>query len=87
MAAENWDDNAGPVEAEVPEIHLFGRWSCDEVQVSDISLTVRIQQNNQNLEDNVIVQLLKSHWTLWVNSIVQRSTLRVSQLIKQITNY
>ena len=38
MAAENWDD--APVVAEVPEIKLFGKWSADEVQVSDISLTV-----------------------------------------------
>lgn len=26
--------------AELPEIKLFGRWSCDEVSVSDISLAV-----------------------------------------------
>ena len=38
MAAENWDD--APAVAEVPEIKLFGKWSADEVQVSDISLTV-----------------------------------------------
>ena len=37
-AVENWDDT--PVVAEVPEIKLFGKWSADEVQVSDISLTV-----------------------------------------------
>lgn len=28
-----------PAAAELPEIQLFGRWSCEEVQVSDISLT------------------------------------------------
>ena len=28
--------------AEMPEIKLFGRWSSDDVQVSDISLTVSI---------------------------------------------
>lgn len=27
--------------AELPEIKLFGRWSCDDVQVSDMSLQVR----------------------------------------------
>lgn len=27
---------------ELPEIKLFGRWSCDDVQVSDISLAVSI---------------------------------------------
>jgi small subunit ribosomal protein S5e len=37
--SENWDETAVPAEAEVPEVHLFGRWSCDEVSVSDISLT------------------------------------------------
>lgn len=26
--------------AELPDIKLFGRWSCDEVQVSDMSLQV-----------------------------------------------
>lgn len=26
--------------AELPEIKLFGRWSCDDVQVSDMSLQV-----------------------------------------------
>lgn len=29
-----------PASAELPEIKLFGRWSCDDVQVSDISLQV-----------------------------------------------
>lgn len=26
--------------AELPEIKLFGRWSCDDVHVSDMSLAV-----------------------------------------------
>jgi len=26
--------------AEMPEIKLFGKWSCDEVNVSDMSLQV-----------------------------------------------
>ena len=38
MASENWDE--GPAVAEIPEIKLFGKWSSDDVQVSDISLTV-----------------------------------------------
>jgi small subunit ribosomal protein S5e len=29
-----------PVLAEMPEIKLFGKWSCDEVNVSDMSLQV-----------------------------------------------
>lgn len=28
--------------SELPEIKLFGRWSCDDVHVSDMSLAVRI---------------------------------------------
>jgi hypothetical protein len=28
--------------AELPEIKLFGRWSCDDVQVSDMSLQVGV---------------------------------------------
>ena len=36
---ENWDEQA-PAVAELPEIKLFGKWSTDDVQVSDISLTV-----------------------------------------------
>ncbi len=35
---DNWDEPTAV--AEVPEIKLFGKWSSDEVQVSDISLTV-----------------------------------------------
>ncbi|KAH3794288.1 hypothetical protein DPMN_147819 [Dreissena polymorpha] len=35
---ENWDE-AAPVVAELPEIKLFGKWSTEDVQVSDISLT------------------------------------------------
>lgn len=47
--AENFDEDTGAqfvetvapvVAAELPDIKLFGRWSCDEVQVSDMSLQV-----------------------------------------------
>lgn len=48
MAEEDWDmsnaveTNAAPVQvtAELPEVKLFGRWSCDDVEVSDMSLQV-----------------------------------------------
>lgn len=46
--AEEWgDDNQGspvlpPRIAELPEIKLFGRWNCDDVQVNDMSLQVNI---------------------------------------------
>lgn len=34
-------ENVAPVvTAELPDIKLFGRWNCDEVQVSDMSLQV-----------------------------------------------
>lgn len=34
--------------AEVPEIKLFGRWSCDDVQVSDMSLQDYIAVKEKN---------------------------------------
>ena len=40
---ESWDEPANLAVAEVPEIKLFGRWSADDVQVSDISLTVSMR--------------------------------------------
>lgn len=44
---ETFDDIAtavAPAVAELPEIKLFGRWSCDDVQVSDMSLQVSLLQ-------------------------------------------
>ncbi|MCP6116834.1 hypothetical protein NL387_26465, partial [Klebsiella pneumoniae] len=50
MAEENWNDDVAeagsvvvetmslPQAADIPEIKLFGRWSCYDVQVSDMSL-------------------------------------------------
>lgn len=32
-----------PVISELPDIKLFGKWNCDEVNVSDMSLQVRIR--------------------------------------------
>lgn len=45
MADEDWGDvivDSGPAQivADLPEIKLFGRWSCDDVEVSDMSLQV-----------------------------------------------
>lgn len=47
--SENFDTAAQFVEtvapvvaAELPDIKLFGRWNCDEVQVSDMSLQVSL---------------------------------------------
>lgn len=33
-------------EVETADIKLFGKWPCDDVQVSDISLSVRSQRNS-----------------------------------------
>ncbi|KAK2727112.1 hypothetical protein QYM36_007826 [Artemia franciscana] len=43
MDDENWETDAvmvatAPAPAELPEVKLFGRWSCEDVQVSDMSL-------------------------------------------------
>ena len=49
---EDWDDagaatgaaaagGAEPIISEMPEIKLFGKWSCDDVEVVDMSLQVR----------------------------------------------
>ena len=45
MDDENWETDAvmvaaAPAPAELPEVKLFGRWSCEDVQVSDMSLQV-----------------------------------------------
>lgn len=44
MADDGHDDHqmvaAAPPPAELPEIKLFGKWSCDDVQISDMSLQV-----------------------------------------------
>lgn len=46
MADEDWGDIGAVVDqpaqivADLPEIKLFGRWSCDDVEVSDMSLQV-----------------------------------------------
>lgn len=46
MADDGHDDAVvsapPPPPAELPEIKLFGRWSCDDVQISDMSLQVCI---------------------------------------------
>ena len=56
MAEENWDEEvvaeptplaAEPVVPEVPCPALFGKWNPEEVNVSDMSLTVRDMTNSQ----------------------------------------
>lgn len=53
---EDWNNDPAEVAhvegvaptAELPEIKLFGRWSCDDVQVSDISLQDYIAVKEKN---------------------------------------
>ncbi|KAJ8935169.1 hypothetical protein NQ318_015957 [Aromia moschata] len=46
--------------AELPEIKLFGRWNCDDVQVSDMSLqdyiAVKEKMRNTYLTQQVVLQ-------------------------------
>ncbi len=56
--SENWDEEADQsavaaaattaVVAELPEIKLFGKWSCEEVNISDMSLQVRKKLLKEN---------------------------------------
>ena len=57
MGDENWDDDPVPMQtetvalpapADIPEIKLFGRWSCDDVQVWDMSLQDYIAVKEKN---------------------------------------
>lgn len=56
MVEEDWGDvgdvaamiaESAPtqVAADLPEVKLFGRWSCDDVEVSDMSLQVSPKSN------------------------------------------
>ena len=38
-STESWEETVAPA-SEIPEIKLFGKWASEDVQVSDISLTV-----------------------------------------------
>lgn len=53
MVEESWDDTPAPAAGaaafdqgpaigapELPDIKLFGRWSCGDVQIKDMSLEV-----------------------------------------------
>ena len=44
IMADDWGVDESPVVVapEVQDIKLFGKWSADDVQVSDISLTVSV---------------------------------------------
>lgn len=47
--------------AELPEIKLFGRWSCDDVQVSDMSLQVSLLHFRVEVCRVDVVPFLVSH--------------------------
>ena len=63
MSEENWDEEAAAAEgetaaaaapaivAELPEIKLFGKWSCEEVNISDMSLQVRCNSTKLRFHD------------------------------------
>ena len=59
MADDGHDEKAvavaPPPPAELPEIKLFGRWSCDDVQISDMSLQVRVSSHVRRLQDIIPV--------------------------------
>ena len=59
--AESWADEveqSGPepvsILAELPDIKLFGKWSCEDVNVSDMSVQVR-------KKNRVIINYSKFH--------------------------
>lgn len=39
-SGEQFVETVAAISADLPDIKLFGRWSCDDVQVSDMSLQV-----------------------------------------------
>lgn len=44
LTSTNVDSAPVQVAADLPEVKLFGRWSCDDVEVSDMSLQVNKNQ-------------------------------------------
>ena len=59
------------ISAELPDIKLFGRWSCDEVQVSDMSLQV---------------SSTGSHFLNWIlTNILNSLVFRIILLLKRNT--
>jgi hypothetical protein len=48
---DNWNDDRSGIETdlnvvEIQEVKLFGKWSCDEINVSDMSLQVNLIKTN-----------------------------------------
>lgn len=82
MADEDWGDvqvtpnvDSAPLQvaAELPEVKLFGRWSCDDVEVSDMSL-------------QVCFCLLRCHYSSCYLKIIFSLLLFIS-FILYLTNY
>jgi len=67
VETEYQDENLAanlPPTAELPEIKLFGRWSCDDVQVPDMSLQVRnekVTDKHMLLQDTCFCPLCPSY--------------------------
>lgn len=74
MADDGHDEKAvavaPPPPAELPEIKLFGRWSCDDVQISDMSLQVRVSSHVKRLQDIIpVVRLYLQQMSHFCNII------------------
>lgn len=51
MDAPAGEEEMIPPTANMPEIHLFGKWSCEDVQVPDISLQVGRELAGRSIGD------------------------------------
>lgn len=78
---ENWDgadavatDTIPVAQApELPEIKLFGRWSCDDVQVSDMSLQVSFKYFQGVLFYLGLFVLTVAFKMCWTNDLLSKS--------------
>lgn len=78
--------------AELPEIKLFGRWSCDDVNVSDMSLAVSVPKaistcfvSSKNVYSN---NIFYSHLRIRITLQLKKSTLVIYhiQLVVMLPN-
>ena len=63
IMAENWSMDETPVVVgpEVQDIKLFGKWSADEVQVGDISLTVSMHEKIEDARPGLNIMNTERH--------------------------
>ena len=92
---EEWDAEPSNLRvAEVPEIKLFGRWSADDIQVSDISLTVGIVVHLQNLHILKFVGVTHNHfenecwfWNCTVSCACDNTNRRLTYVVLGMAIY